>query len=304
METILVTGIAGFIGSRIAEKLISQNYKVIGVDDLSEGNLDNVPKGCDFINLDLISEENYSLLPKKCDYIMHLAGQSSGEISFENPALDLKKNAITTLNLINYCIKSECKKLLYASSMSVYGNQLDNPVKETLQEFPISCYGLSKFTAEKYLEIFKDKINYVSVRMFNVYGPGQNLLNLKQGMVSIYLAQAIFKKEILVKGSLQRFRDFIYIDDVVNTWITLMKNNTINNTEVNLGTGKKTYVHELLDLIKKLEPNKNLIKMEGTKGDQSGIFACTKRLSKVIDIDSFVNLETGIKLFYDSILNS
>lgn len=304
METILVTGIAGFIGSKIAEKLISENYKVVGVDDLSEGVLENVPIGCDFIKLDLIRSENFKLLPKKCDYILHLAGQSSGEISFENPVMDLKKNTITTLNLLDYYLKSGCKKLLYASSMSVYGNQIDKPVEESTLPNPISCYGLGKYTSEKYLEIFKNKINFVSLRMFNVYGIGQNLLNLKQGMVSIYLAQAVFNNDIVIKGSLNRFRDFIYIDDVVNTWITLMKNNSINNTTINLGTGKKTYVHELISLIQNLQPHKKLVEMEGTKGDQSGIYACTKRLSKIVNVEDFVNLEIGIKLFHDSIVNS
>lgn len=302
MKTVLVTGIAGFIGSKIARKLISNNYKVIGVDDLSVGRLENIPSQSEFINIDLSNENSLDLLPNKCDYVLHLAGQSSGEISFEDPILDLQKNSISTLNLIKYSKFAECKKILYASSMSVYGQQPDKPISEDIDPKPISCYGISKFTSEKYLEIFKSDIKYISIRMFNVYGPGQDLLNLKQGMVSIYLAQAMSNEEIIIKGSLDRFRDFIYIDDVVNSWILMMENDNLYNLQINLGTGKRTSVKELINLIKKLFSGKKEKILEGTKGDQSGIYACTKKLKKYIDVDQFLSIESGIQKFYDAVL--
>ena len=87
--------------------------------------------------------------------------------------------------------------------MSVYGDHRIQPVKENFELIPNSCYGISKIASEKYLNVFKNKVPYLNMRMFNVYGPGQNMLNLKQGMISIYLAQALTQKKIMVKGSLK-----------------------------------------------------------------------------------------------------
>ena len=102
MTRILITGVAGFIGSQIAKSMTNQNIDIIGVDDLSNGFQRNIPKNIEFLELDLSDANSLNKLPKSVDKIMHLAGQSSGEISFDNPKLDLEKNTISTLNLINY----------------------------------------------------------------------------------------------------------------------------------------------------------------------------------------------------------
>jgi UDP-glucose 4-epimerase len=98
MKKLLITGVAGFIASHIANKFISAGYEVVGVDDLSGGKSENIPKGVQFIKGDLACLDTISKLPDHCDLILHLAGQSSGEISFDDPVADLEKNAITTLN--------------------------------------------------------------------------------------------------------------------------------------------------------------------------------------------------------------
>ena len=297
---ILITGVAGFIGSKVAESFIKKGHEVTGVDDLSQGNINNIPKTISFINYDLSDPKILNKLPKNCDYILHLAGQSSSEISFDNPVDDLKKNSISTLNLIKYGISKKVKKFLFASSMSIYGNVPDRPISERFTPSPISCYGLSKLTSESYLEIFKNKLPYINLRMFNVYGPGQDLNNLRQGMVSIFLAQAITKGKVHVKGSLNRFRDFIYIDDVVDSWYTLTFNG-IKNMSINVGTGNKTSVKTLLDTIKKHIPNMEYFSKGSTPGDQKGIFADNTLLIKNTDKNNFISINDGIRLFYTSI---
>ncbi|HBS51496.1 MAG TPA: NAD-dependent epimerase, partial [Coxiellaceae bacterium] len=208
---LLITGVAGFIGSRVARTAIEKGYKVIGVDDLSQGYLRNVPKEVHFFEFDLTKSNNTAKLPKNIDYILHLAGQSSGEVSFDNPILDLEKNTISTLNLIKFGIKNKVKKIIYASSMSVYGTAEDSPVSETHVCSPLSCYGVGKLAAENYLKVYQNQLPYTIFRMFNVYGSGQDMSNLRQGMVSIYLAHIFKDGYVPVKGSVQRFRDFIYI---------------------------------------------------------------------------------------------
>jgi UDP-glucose 4-epimerase len=297
-DRILITGVAGFIGSEICKKLLSQNFTIIGVDDLSTGIKTKVPSKIKFFKFDLSNYKNFKKLPK-CDYILHLAGQSSGDVSFDDPVGDLNKNTTSTLNLIKYGITCKAKKIIYASSMSVYGDLKNKKYNENLETIPKSCYGVSKLASENYLKIFSKKLNYITFRMFNVYGPGQDLKNLRQGMVSIYLAQAIKRKKIIVKGSLNRTRDFVYIDDVVDIWIKSIYKN-IKNETINLSTGRDTSVKKLLILIKKLIPGTKIVKNNSTRGDQKNSVGDSKKLVKIFR-HSFTPLEIGLKNFFKSV---
>jgi len=300
MKKVLITGVAGFIGSHIARRFLKEKFNVIGIDDLSTGSRKNIPKNIKFIKSDISKKKTLKKLPKNIDYILHLAGQSSGEISFYDPVTDLNKNTLSTLNLINYGIKVGAKKILYASSMSVYGKLNKRKFAEIDNCYPLSCYGNSKLSSEKYLEIFKNKLPYVSLRMFSVYGPGQDLKNLKQGMVSIYLAQALKKNSILVKGSLTRERDFIYIDDVVESWFRATINQKCYNLSINVGTGKSTKVKELLNLIIKIFKVK--IKLAGpTFGDQNRVCSNNNLLKRKLKIKNFISLKDGLKYFLKSL---
>lgn len=294
--TLLITGVAGFIGSKIAKQAIKKGYKVYGVDDLSQGTKENIPEGIEFLNLDLSRQENIPLLPE-VETILHLAGQSSGEISFDNPVTDLEKNVCSTLNLIEYGIKKKSKKIIYASSMSVYGSTEDRPISENETCSPLSCYGVGKLAAENYLRIYKDEIPYTSFRMFNVYGPGQDMKNLRQGMVSIYLAYALTNSHIPIKGAINRFRDFIYIDDVVSVWMEAITNLKSNNETYNLATGIRTSVEELLKMIQVKCPNVTFTEILSTKGDQFGIYADISKLVRDFNFEKPITLNDGVEKF-------
>ena len=167
-KTVVVTGVAGFIGSRVAARMAAEGFTVIGVDDLSSGKQSNVPSSIDFIQGNLADTQTISKLPKAAELVLHLAGQSSGEMSFDDPVADLEKNTISTLNLIKYGIGANISKLVYASSMSVYGNVPDAPIGEDEHVAPLSCYGVGKLAAENYLNVFHKQLSSVSLRMFNV----------------------------------------------------------------------------------------------------------------------------------------
>lgn len=297
LEKVLITGVAGFIGSHVAARFLSEGYQVVGVDDLSSGHAENVPEGVQFINGDLSLKKTINDIPRDCSYILHLAGQSSGEISFDDPVADLNKNTVSTVNLIRYGINNGIKRFLYASSMSVYGRVEDQPIKENHECSPLSCYGVGKLAAENYLRVYQHQIPYVVMRMFNVYGPGQDLANMRQGMVSIFLSQALDTGRIEVKGSIERFRDFIYIDDVVEAWFRATTFSNVNNIVLNVGTGAKTTVNELLRIIKLLVPKSEYNIQEGTPGDQSGIFADASELKKSLNLTSFRTLDSGLGYF-------
>ncbi len=303
MKNVLVTGVAGFIGSKVAARLCALNYNVFGIDNLSTGYLENIPKNIEFIEGDCAKKETFSSLGKqKFDSILHISGQSSGEISFENPLRDLKDNVESTLNLVEVSKKAECSNFIYASTMSIYGQKPDRRIAETDSADPISFYAVGKLASERYLKIFSSKnFNPIILRLFNVYGPGQNLSNLKQGMISIYLAQAINDRKIDVKGDKHRFRDFIYIDDVVRVFEHFLFQQKYKFEIFNVCTGKKTSVEQILNYLEGILPFEFTTNfLSSTPGDQFGIYGDNAKLIKEIKLDP-VEIEEGLKKFCKSV---
>lgn len=297
MDKVLITGVAGFIGSHVARRFLREGYQVVGVDDLSGGNIANIPAGVDFIQGDLALPETIAAIPTDCCRILHLAGQSSGEISFDDPVADLEKNTVSTLNLIRYGIENRVERIVYASSMSVYGAVEDTPISESHGCIPLSCYGVGKLAAEGYLRVYHKKLPFVALRMFNVYGPGQDLSNLRQGMVSIYLAQALANGKIEVKGSVDRFRDFVYIDDVVETWLRAATYPSALGRTINVATGIRTTVGQLLERVCSLVAGSSYYVQGATPGDQSGIYADVTELDSCLDLGKFTQLDIGLRKF-------
>jgi UDP-glucose 4-epimerase len=299
MDKVLITGVAGFIAAHVALRFLKEGFQVVGVDDFSSGRPENVPGGVQFIQGDLADTATIARIPGDCQVILHLAGQSSGEISFDDPLADLGKNTVSTLNLIHYGIRHQVRRLVYASSMSVYGAVEEQPIVETHICSPLSCYGVGKLAAEGYLRVYQKQLPFVALRMFNVYGPGQDMSNLRQGMVSIYLAQAMASGRIEVKGGTGRYRDFIFIDDVVEAWYQAVVRAEAQNQAINVGTGVKTTVGELLQRICALVPNSEYFVKGGTPGDQAGIYADTSYLRQCLDMTSFTSLDRGLESFVE-----
>lgn len=293
---VLVTGAAGFIGSAVAKRLRDEGHNVVGIDDLSTGRLENVPMGIKFIRGDLMLRDFAADLKPTFEAVLHLAGQSSGELSFLDPINDLERNAVSTLNVIDFARRTGVHTVIYASSMSVYGD-VAGPVSETELRRPKSFYGVSKLASEEYLRMVAADLRTVSLRMFNVYGPGQDLGNLRQGMVSIFLAMAVKEKQITVRGSLDRFRDLIFIDDVVEVWSRMLKASFSSGTVVNVGSGQKTFVRDLVNLIVNRNPGTDVVIDRPTPGDQTGIVADTRILANFVDVARFTSLDDGLARF-------
>jgi len=298
MEPVVVTGAAGFVGSSLSRRLLADGYSVIGIDDLSTGRLENVPDAVDFITGDVADRSVLAELPARVSGLLHLAGQSSGEISFDDPVGDLHRNVVTTLRLIEWAADHSAPKLVLASSMSVYGQQSDPlQVPESSVPRPLSCYGVGKLAAEHYLQVYREQVPSVALRMFNTYGPGQDLDNLRQGMVSIFVAQAVRDGRILVKGSLDRFRDLVHIDDMVEVWIRAWRSESAVGETLNIGSGVRTTVGELTALISNAVGGCPIETSDGTPGDQFGITASTQRLNEVLDFAPSISEEDGVRSF-------
>ena len=297
---ILVTGAAGFVGNHLAHKLKDLGHDVI-INDFANNIRDTHLQQFDVYDFDLSEYEHFSRLPKDIDVIYHIAAQTSGYIGLVKPELDVDWNMKGTLNVCRFAKEIGVKKVIYTSSMAVYGE--GDFFKETDEINPISHYGVSKLCGELYLKQYEQYgIDYTIFRLFNVYGYGQDMENLNQGMVSIYLAQSLKSKKIEVKGSFERYRDFVYIDDVVSALVLGLESKT-NGEIYNVATKRKTTVGELLDLIFKTHDNPDsfeAINIGQYDGDQDGNTGDNKKL-KQLGWKPTMKLEDGIEKFYKDV---
>lgn len=299
----LVTGAAGFIGSAVAERLIAEGHTCVTIDNLSTGVRSHIPNKCDFLYGDVSDAALITSLKEryqKFEAIIHIAGQSSGEISFDNPVYDLQTNTQSTLLLLKLAQEMECKKVVYASSMSTYGDHNPPLCTEDTPTIPKSFYAVGKLASENYLRIYSSfGIACTALRFFNVYGIGQNMKNLRQGMASIFLAQAISNHHILVKGSKERFRDFVYIDDVVEAVMESLKRGS--GYEVfNVCTKKATSVETVVETIRKALPYSISVEYSGgTPGDQFGIYGDNAKIKKELGWEPTLDFQTGMNKMID-----
>lgn len=304
MKTYLITGGAGFIGSNLAKKLLNNGNKVLIIDNLFTGFERNIPERAIFYKIDLSNDKELDKINinDHIDVIYHLAAQSSGEASFDDPLRDIDFNYKATYNILNFARKNNVQRFIFSSSMSVYGEVQDENIKasENFMCEPVSYYGCNKYASEKLIKIFANNydLNYTIFRLFNVYGPGQNMFNLKQGMVSIYLSYLINEEPIVVKGSLNRFRDFVYIDDVLGAFIECENNSRSFGKILNLATGIKTDIRSLLVLLLKIfdkKPFENWIKIsENTQGDVKGLVADISEVKNILKWNPTYDIEKGL----------
>ena len=306
MSNYLVTGAAGFIGSVLAKKLIDEGNFVVTIDNLTTGKKENIPDGCKFIYGNTFDKEIINQLKNyNFDAIFHIAGQSSGEVSFDNPVYDLETNTASTLLLLEYAKKNNIKKFIYASSMSTYGDHDEQLVDEDSKQEPKSFYAVGKLASENYMRIYSQfGIRCTALRFFNVYGIGQNLDNLRQGMASIFLAMAINQKHIMVKGSKDRFRDFVHVDDVVNACIKCLdlKQDKMYDC-FNICCKRKITVEYIIRTIQNKIDNVSVEYTQGTPGDQFGIYGNNKKAKDILGWSPKIDFETGMNSFIDYALS-
>lgn len=210
--------------------------------------------------------------------------------------------------LLNYARKTGCKNFIFASSMSVYGDHKEKQVDENSSAVPKSFYAVGKLASENYMRIFSQEygLKCTALRFFNVYGIGQNMENLKQGMASIYLAQAIKSKHIIIKGTGERFRDFVYISDVVEAVRKSLEREAGNDFEIyNVSTNKPTLVK---DIIKLIVDNVNFDLtyeyVDGTPGDQFGIYGNNVKIKKDLGWFPTFTFEDGMKKMIEWAVNN
>lgn len=299
---ILITGGAGFIGSHLVRKLQSENVQFIVVDNLSTGSLENLPENVSFVNLDIRKPELWDLMEKeKFDAVVHFAAQTMVNISIDDPVNDMDENVHGTVNVLEGAKNTGIKRIVFSSTAAAYGDVTEEqlPVKENELLQPMSFYGLSKVTAEKYLAMYHlcFGLDYVVLRFANVYGERQGNGG-EGGVISIFGKQIAQDKQITIFGDGGQTRDFIYAGDIANgVWAALNTKNV--NTVYNLSTQKETSLLEMIKIFEQVSGKKiNPAFAAERVGDIYRSSLCNEKAKSGLDWNPQVTLKDGLKRTY------
>lgn len=301
METVLVTGGAGFIGSHLTEKLVGEGYSVKILDNFSTGketNLSEIIKDVEIIRCDIQEKDNVWNSLKGVDYVFHEAAMASVEESMKNPARCWKINITGTLHVLNGAVKNNVKRVILASSAAVYGGSLQLPKKEDADPEPLSPYGNSKVMNELSAQQFhkEQALDCVCLRYFNVYGPRSDPNSPYSGVISSFIGRMINDMQPIVYGDGKQTRDFIYVEDVVEANLLAMKSKKAPGLSFNVAAGKQTSLLELIDAINSVL-GKNLVPhfRDVKKGDIKYSYADVKKAKQLLGFKAKTGLKEGLE---------
>ena len=304
---ILVTGVAGFIGSHLAQILLERGDKVLGIDNFYSGTEENIKylNSCDknnqftFIEADIRDFDKINQIIKiyNIDQIYHLAAIVSVQESIENPLLSNEVNVKGTLNILEASRKNDVKRVVFSSSAAVYGDEPTLPKDENSITKPISPYGYEKLMGEYYMKLYNElyDLETVILRYFNVYGSRQNSKSDYSGVISIFEESFKNAKSPNIYGNGEQYRDFVYVKDVVKANIKAMNTTNISGKIICVGTGKKTSINDLVEFLNK-KYNRLIVPkyLPKRSGDIKESVCNNNKIKELLNIHEFTNFEEGL----------
>jgi UDP-glucose 4-epimerase len=257
MSKVAVTGGAGFIGSNLVSRLIAEGHEVVVVDDLSTGLFSNVKdQACEFRELSITAYSELNSAIKDCETIFHLGARGSVPRSIKNPVATHAVNATGTLNVLEVARESGAH-VLYSSSSSVYGRNMQLPKDESMWLGPMTPYAASKLAAEGYVQAYASayKIPTTLLRFFNVFGPRQRPDHEYAAVLPKWIWLAMHNQPIQVFGDGTASRDFTYVDTLLDVAITAMREKVVSDGAINLAYGNRISLNETIGLLKQHFPD-------------------------------------------------
>ena len=295
---IVITGGAGFIGSNLAEVLSKDNAnEVIVLDDLSTGKLANTKDmAIKFVNGSITDLELLQTIFKDVDYVLHQAAIPSVPRSINEPIASNNANITGTLNVLVAARDRNVKKVVYASSSSVYGDTPKLPKREDMTPTPLSPYAVTKLTGEHYCNVFNEVygLKTVALRYFNVYGPKQDPYSDYAAVIPKFVSRVLRDEPPMIYGDGQQTRDFTFVKDVVTANIRAMKSDATG--VFNIASGNRITIQELAELVMKLmDKDLGVILEEPRKGDVLHSLADVSKAKAGFGYEPGYRLETGLE---------
>ncbi len=243
---ILITGVAGFIGSNLAARLLKEGYKVIGIDNLAYGLKENIPEGVDFHQIDIRDKSIYPLF-EKVDAVFHLAAKNCIADCQADPVETAAINVFGTVNIFEASKKAEVRKIIYAESSALYEGSSLFPTPEE-EAKPESFYAISKLASMHFAKVYERfyGMRFTALRYFCVYGPVQDYRRTIPPVISAFIIKLLKGERPIIFGTGEKRRDFIYVDDVNDFHLICLHDDRTDGKVFNIGSGKNYSVHEIL----------------------------------------------------------
>ena len=295
MARCLVTGGAGFIGSYLVSQLLSNGHQVIILDDLSTGNIHNIPASVDFINQPL--EKADMNVFSNIDVVFHLASVSGEAVSLYAPTVCFNRNVAASHNLILNSLNSGVKRIVFTSSMAVYGNRISSPFHEDDLCDPTDPYGLSKFATEKLLQIYGENstLEWTILRLHNVYGPNMNLTDPYRGVISIFVNRLLRGKSPVLYGNGNQLRAFTYVEDIIPCITNAGFNKDCNKKVINLGSGIKTRLLDLAKILCELtDCTEEILHFPPRLSEAENAYTTTEKSERLLGFKDKTSLHEGL----------
>ncbi|MBN1217197.1 MAG: GDP-mannose 4,6-dehydratase [Candidatus Lokiarchaeota archaeon] len=314
-KTILITGGAGFIGSNLAQTLLKEDNYILIIDNFNDfypGKKEQLETILEpykhkieynIINGDLVNKSIFQKIDMEVDYIFHLAAQPGVRYSINNIEQVSHNNMFSTIKIYEYALEKNVKKVLYASSSSVYGNPLYTPVDEDHPKNPISPYAISKWIGEIYADYYYRELNLPisTLRFYTVYGPfGRPDMAIRK-----FFDLILHNKKLTIFGDGNQLRDFTYVSDIINGLILSCENKKAEGETFNLGSSNPITVNELIDKIYKItEKNRNVEYIEKQKGDIEVTFSNIEKAQRILGFKPKFDIDVGLEKTYNWQLNN
>jgi len=305
MSKILVTGGCGFIGSHLVDALLDEGHEVVIVDSLATGKLENIEHlldKVDFYKEDIRNLDMLRKLIESVDYVYHEAALGSVPRSVADPLTTNDVNVTGTLNVLIAAREAGVKRVIFASSSSVYGDTPTLPKIESMRPMPMSPYAVSKLAGETYMQAFYHSygLETVSLRYFNVFGPRQDPNSQYAAVIPLFVSALLNGDSPVIYGDGTQSRDFTYVQNVVHANLLAMKTEETHGEAVNIACGEATTINELLSsLCKQCGEHIEAIYAESRPGDVKHSLADFTAAHELLGYSPSMTFSDGIRLTAD-----
>lgn len=251
-KCVVVTGVAGFVGSNLAKHLVERGYSVVGIDNLSAGTLENVDERVEFHQADICDAAIYPLF-ERAAAVFHLGAMSCLTDCMAKPLRAAEVNTVGTLNVLEAARRANVAKFIYADTSAEYEGINSFPTKED-QTRPIGVYAASKHGGASFCESYRQlyEMNMTVFRYFNVYGPAQDWRRIVPPVMSAFIIRMLQGEPPIIYGTGEKRRDFIYVDDLNDLHLLVLEDPRSNGKVINAGTGTNFSVNQVYELIEAL----------------------------------------------------